>query len=45
MINNLYSLLYGTIKSGWLRWTGHGRKEMYKGLIGKHEGKRPLGII
>jgi hypothetical protein len=36
------------IKSRRMRWTGHvarmvGRTGIYRGLVGKYEGKRPLG--
>jgi hypothetical protein len=35
------------IKSRRIRWAGNvgqkGRRGVYRGLVGKHEGKRPLG--
>ena len=49
-LNNLYSSpnIVGVIKSRRMRWAGHvahmgeGRG-LYRGLVGKPEGKRPLG--
>ena len=48
-LNDLYSQnIVRVIKSRRLRWTGHvarmgERRGVYKVLVGKHEGKRPLG--
>jgi hypothetical protein len=49
-LHNLYSSpsIIRIIKSRWMRWAGHvarmGEKgNMYKILVGKPEGKRPLG--
>ena len=49
-INDLYSSpnIVQVIKSGRMRWTGHvarmgNRRGVYRVLVGKPEGKRPLG--
>jgi hypothetical protein len=48
-LNGLYSLpnIVRVIKSRRLRWAGHvarmGEGSMYRVLVGKSEGKRPLG--
>jgi len=49
-LNNLYSLpnIVRVIKSRRMRWAGHvarmgERRGVYMGLVGKPEGKRPLG--
>jgi len=49
-LNDLYSLhnILRVIKSRIMRWAGHvarmgKRRGMYKVLVGKPEGKRPLG--
>ena len=49
-LSDMYSTLniIRVIKSRGMRWTGHvsrmGREEVYtRFLVGKHEGKRPLG--
>jgi len=49
-LNDLYSspIIVRVIKSGRMRWAGNvvrmgERRGLYKGLVGKPEGKRPLG--
>jgi hypothetical protein len=49
-LHDLYSStdIIRQIKSRRIRWAGHlarmgGRRKVYKVLVGKHEGKRPLG--
>jgi hypothetical protein len=48
-LNDLYSLLIivRVVKSRRMRWAGHvarmGRKRVHRVLLGKPEGKRPLG--
>jgi hypothetical protein len=48
-LHNLYSspIIIRMIKSGRLKWAGHvarmGEKNAYRILVGKPEGKRPLG--
>jgi len=48
--NDLYSLpnIFRVIKSRIIRWAGHvahmgERRDVYRGLMGKPEGKRPVG--
>ena len=47
-INDLYSLIVRVIKSRIIRWVGHvarmgERRGVYRVLVGRPEGKRPLG--
>ena len=49
-LNVLYSsrIIVRMIKSRRMRWAGHvarmvERRDVYRVLVGKHEGKRPLG--
>jgi len=48
-LNELYCSpdIIGVIKSRRIRWTGHvarrGKERRIENLVGKHEGKRPLG--
>ena len=48
-LNNLYSSpnIVRVIKSGRMRWAGHvarmGERGVYRVLVGKPEGRRPLG--
>jgi len=49
-LNNLYSSpnIFRVIKTRRMKWAGHvarmgERRGVYRGLVGKHEGKRPLG--
>jgi hypothetical protein len=49
-LHNLYSSpdIIRQIKSRWMRWAGHvarmgEERKLYKVLVGKPEGKRPLG--
>jgi 3-oxoacyl-ACP reductase-like protein len=48
-LSDLYSLpnIVRVIKSGRMRWAGHvarmGERGVYRVLVGKPEGKRPLG--
>jgi hypothetical protein len=44
----LRKIFVQVIKSRKMRWAGHvtcmgERKDLYRGLVGKREGKRPLG--
>jgi len=49
MICTAYQILFGEIKSRRMRWAGHiarsmlERRGVYTVLVGKSEGKRPLG--
>jgi hypothetical protein len=44
-LHNLYSSphIIRQVKSRRMRWVGHVERKVYKVLVGKPEGKRPLG--
>jgi len=49
MISTDHKILFGVIKSRFMKWAGHvapvgERRVVYRVLVGKPEGKRPLGI-
>ena len=48
MISTDHKILFGVIKSRFMKWAGHvapvgERRVVYRVLVGKPEGKRPLG--